>query len=152
MTTLESQGLAAKESCPALASADTALKNRALEAIAGILDRERAEWLAANERDMINADKAGLSKAMQDRLLLTDARIDGIIDGIRHVVSLPDPIGEITETVTRPNGLKIDRVRVPLGVIGIIYESRPNVTADAFGLTFMSGNAVILRGGSDAIR
>ena len=151
MTALESQGLAAKQSCPALAGADTALKNRALSAIAETLDRERGRWLSANEKDMAAAEKTGLSKAMQDRLLLTDKRIDGIIDGIRHVISLPDPVGETMETVTRPNGLKIEKVRVPLGVIGIIYEARPNVTVDAAVLCLKSGNVCILRGGKEAI-
>ena len=109
------------------------------------------EILAANARDIERATENGMHPGMIDRLRLDDARIEAMADGLRAVVKLKDPVGEVMEEFTRPNGLKIRKIRVPIGVIGIIYESRPNVTADAFALTFKSGNAVILKGGSDAI-
>ena len=129
----------------------TAQKNDALLKIADLLVAKADEITAANDKDMENAKAKGMSSSLQDRLKLTPARIDGMSEGLKQVAGLPDPIGEVLEHFERPNGLKLDKVRVPLGVIGIIYESRPNVTADAFALTFKSGNAVVLKGGSDAI-
>ena len=134
-----------------LAVTDTAQKNNTLLHAADLLIRETDGILAANAVDVKNAEVKGVSPAMVDRLRLNAARIEGMADGLRQVAGLNDPVGEILESFERPNGLKIDRIRVPFGVIGIIYESHPNVTADAFGLCFKTGNAVILRGGSDAI-
>lgn len=134
-----------------LAVTDTAQKNKTLLHAADLLVQETEGILAANAVDVKNAEEKGVSPAMVDRLRLNPTRIEGMADGLRQVAGLNDPVGEILESFERPNGLKIDRIRVPFGVIGIIYESRPNVTADAFGLCFKTGNAVILRGGSDAI-
>lgn len=134
-----------------LAVTDTDKKNKTLRHAADMLVKETESILAANAVDVKNAEEKGVSPAMVDRLRLNPARVEGMADGLRQVAGLNDPVGEILESFERPNGLKIDRIRVPFGVIGIIYESRPNVTADAFGLCFKTGNAVILRGGSDAI-
>ncbi|NJD61100.1 MAG: glutamate-5-semialdehyde dehydrogenase [Deltaproteobacteria bacterium] len=143
---------AAKEASAPMAHADASRKNAALAAMAKGL-RERAEWLKAENRlDMEAARTKGISAAMLDRLLLTDERIRHMADGIEEVIALPDPVGEVTKMWRRPNGLWVGRMRIPLGVIGIIYESRPNVTADAAALCIKSGNAVVLRGGSEAIR
>src|SRR5262245_33300610 len=133
-----------------LALANTATKNRALVAIAGSLRARSAELLAANARDMDAARAKGLSGAMLDRLALDDPRIEAMARGVEDIVELADPIGATIAKWTRPNGLEISRVRVPLGVVGIIYESRPNVTADAAALCLKSGNAVILRSGSES--
>ncbi|MBO4280642.1 MAG: glutamate-5-semialdehyde dehydrogenase [Lachnospiraceae bacterium] len=129
----------------------TEKKNETLLHAADLLIKESASILTANAIDVMNAEKKGVSPALVDRLRLTESRITGMAGGLRQVASLPDPVGDVLEEFERPNGLKISKVRVPFGVIGIIYESRPNVTADAFGLCFKTGNAVILRGGSDAI-
>ncbi|MDO5551634.1 MAG: glutamate-5-semialdehyde dehydrogenase [Lachnospiraceae bacterium] len=126
-------------------------KNRGLLAAAKSLMAGQEEILAANQKDMEKAAAAGMSQGLLDRLKLTQARIEGMADGLRQVAALDDPVGEVLSMKQRPNGLMIGQKRVPLGVIGIIYEARPNVTADAFGLCFKSGNAVILKGGSDAI-
>jgi glutamate-5-semialdehyde dehydrogenase len=143
---------AAKEAAARLGKADSSKKNAALAGMAKGL-RERSDWLRAENRKDMDAGKAtGLSAAMLDRLLLTDARIRQMADGIEEVIALPDPVGEVLKMGRRPNGLWVGRMRIPLGVIGIIYESRPNVTADATALCVKSGNAVILRGGSEAIR
>ena len=150
MTQLEMQGLAAKNASRVLSIAGTAKKNAALEAIASALEARREEILAANQEDMTAAKAAGMRPSLQDRLALDGSRIAGIVDGVRQVAALPDPIGEITKMSTRPNGLVIGKRRVPLGVIGIIYEARPNVTVDASALCLKSGNAVILRGGKEA--
>ena len=150
MTQLEMQGLAAKNASRVLSIAGTAKKNAALEAIASALEARREEILAANQEDMTPAKAAGMRLSLQDRLALDGSRIAGIVDGVRQVAALPDPIGEITKMSTRPNGLVIGKRRVPLGVIGIIYEARPNVTVDAAALCLKSGNAVILRGGKEA--
>lgn len=150
MTQLEMQGLAAKNASRVLSIAGTAKKNAALEAIASALEARREEILAANQEDMTAAKAAGMRLSLQDRLALDGSRIAGIVDGVRQVAALPDPIGEITKMSTRPNGLVIGKRRVPLGVIGIIYEARPNVTVDAAALCLKSGNAVILRGGKEA--
>ena len=150
MTQLEMQGLAAKNASRVLSIAGTAKKNAALEAIASALEARQEEILAANQEDMTAAKAAGMRPSLQDRLALDGSRIAGIVDGVRQVAALPDPIGEITKMSTRPNGLVIGKRRVPLGVIGIIYEARPNVTVDAAALCLKSGNAVILRGGKEA--
>ena len=126
-------------------------KNNALLAVADKLLRKSDEIIKANKKDLENAEANGMSQAMKDRLKLTDERMQGIAEGVRQVASLPDPIGEVLRMWKRPNGLTIGEKRVPMGVIAIIYESRPNVTIDSFALTFKSGNAVILRGGSDCI-
>lgn len=130
---------------------DTEEKNAGLLAAADALISRTQEILAANAKDMENAVKNGMNSGLQDRLRLTPERIAGMAEGLREVAALPDCIGEVMEETERPNGLKIKKVRVPMGVIGIIYEARPNVTADAFGLCFKTGNAVILKGGSDAL-
>ena len=134
-----------------LARAATAQKNRALLAAADALDAARAELSHANEQDLAAGRANGLEPAMLDRLALTPARIDDMIEGLRQVATLPDPIGEIRDMRYVPSGIQIGKMRVPLGVVGIIYESRPNVTIDAAGLCLKSGNATILRGGSEAI-
>ena len=152
MTILQQQGAAAKAASYTLATAGTARKNAALEAIANILTERQAEWLSANAEDVAAAREAGMRDAMLDRLTLTPERIAGIVDGVRQVIALPDPIGTADKTETRPNGLIISRRRVPLGVIAIIYEARPNVTVDAAALCLKSGNVCILRGGKEAIR
>ena len=152
MTILQQQGAAAKAASYTLATAGTARKNAALEAIANILTERQAEWLSANAEDVAAAREAGMRNAMLDRLTLTPERIAGIVDGVRQVIALPDPIGTADKTETRPNGLIISRRRVPLGVIAIIFEARPNVTVDAAALCLKSGNVCILRGGKEAIR
>ncbi|PAV48134.1 glutamate-5-semialdehyde dehydrogenase [Pseudomonas sp. HAR-UPW-AIA-41] len=144
-------GQAAREASRVLARASTAQKNRALQAAAGALDAARPELVAANELDLAAARANGLEPAMVDRLALTPAVIDSMIEGLRQVATLPDPIGEIQGMRYLPSGIQVGKMRVPLGVIGIIYESRPNVTIDAASLCLKSGNATILRGGSEAI-
>ncbi|MBR5760476.1 MAG: glutamate-5-semialdehyde dehydrogenase [Lachnospiraceae bacterium] len=151
MTALEIQGEAAKRASRVLAVASTELKNKALKAIATAISDNRDRWLKANATDIENAKKDGMRESLQDRLLLNDARVDGIVKSIDEIIALNDPIGEVIDTVTRPNGLDIEKRRVPIGVIGIIYEARPNVTVDAAVLTLKSGNATILRGGKEAI-
>ncbi|MBO4679036.1 MAG: glutamate-5-semialdehyde dehydrogenase [Lachnospiraceae bacterium] len=150
MTALEIQGEAAKRASRVLAIASTETKNKALKTIAKAIDEKRDRWLKANAIDMANAKEAGMRESLQDRLLLNDARVDGIVKAIDEVIALEDPIGEVMETIERPNGLHIEKRRVPLGVTGIIYEARPNVTVDAAVLTLKSGNATILRGGKEA--
>ncbi len=152
MTALQQQGAAAKAASRVLAMAGTAKKNEALEAIAAALTTRQDEWLAANAEDIAAAKEAGMRPAMLDRLTLTPARIAGIVDGVRQVAALPDPIGRVDKMETRPNGLIIGRRKVPLGVIAIIFEARPNVTVDAAALCLKSGNVCILRGGKEAIR
>jgi glutamate-5-semialdehyde dehydrogenase len=148
--TMQALGQRARAAARALALASTAQKNAALAAAAAAIEAARADILVANQRDMDAARARGLSGAMLDRLLLDGKRIAGIVQGIGEVAALADPVGTVLADWTRPNGLHIQRVRVPLGVIGIIYESRPNVTADAGALCLKSGNAVILRGGSES--
>ena len=147
---MEGLGKAALEAAGVLALANTERKNTALSVAAAAVRARRGEILAANERDMSAARAAKLSGALLDRLQLDEKRVEGIARSIEEVVALPDPIGTTVADWDRPNGLRIQRVRVPLGVIGIIYESRPNVTADAGALCLKSGNAVILRGGSES--
>jgi len=143
-------GRNARIGASALKIATPEQKRTALLTAAGAINAHRKKILAANALDMEAAEKKGISKAFLDRLLLTDARIDGIIEAVRIIADLPDPVGTVISEWDRPNGLHIERVRTPLGVIGVIFESRPNVTADAGALCVKSGNAVILRGGSDS--
>jgi len=147
---MERMGRAAKAAAAILATAPAEAKNRALLRAAAALRARRPEILAANARDMEAGEAKGLSSAMLDRLKLDDKRIEAMAAGLEDIARLPDPVGTVIAEWERPNGLKISRVRVPLGVIGIIYESRPNVTADASGLCLKSGNAAILRGGSES--
>lgn len=142
-------GRAAREAAVTIARASTATKNSALMAIADQLSASRETLIAANRQDL--EDNPGLDPALSDRLELTNARIDSMIAGVRQVAELPDPIGEISDLRYRPSGIQVGRMRVPLGVVGIIYESRPNVTADAAALTLKAGNASILRGGSESL-
>lgn len=142
---------AAKQAAAKLAVTSTAVKNAALLAMAAALEAQQSEILAANERDMTVAAAKGMKSSMLDRLKLTAERISGMADGLRQVAGLADPVGNVIDGKTLPNGLHITKIRVPLGVIGIIYEARPNVTADAAGLCLKSGNAVILKGGSEAM-
>ena len=146
------KGQAAKQAAQKLAITPTKLKNYALEKMACALDKNAKAIIDANSIDLEAGGKKGLSKALLDRLSLDGKRIKEMIQGLNVVKSLPDPIGEVISEWKRPNGLKIKKVRVPLGVIGIIYEARPNVTVDSAALCLKSGNAVILRGGSDAIQ
>ena len=144
-------GRAAREASRVIGRASTAQKNRALHGAAAALDAARLELVAANELDLAAGLANGLEPAMLERLALTPARIDSMIVGLRQVASLPDPIGAIRDMSYRPSGIQVGKMRVPLGVVGIIYESRPNVTIDAASLCLKSGNATILRGGSEAI-
>ncbi|MCZ6744557.1 MAG: glutamate-5-semialdehyde dehydrogenase [Alphaproteobacteria bacterium] len=143
-------GEAARDAAGALAMVATEAKNQALKAAAGAIRANAADILAANDADMEAAKTRGLSSAMLDRLELDDARIEAMAKGLEDIAALADPVGQVMAEWTRPNGLVISRVRVPLGVIGVIYESRPNVTSDAAGLCLKAGNAVILRGGSES--
>jgi len=144
-------GRRARAAAATLAFADPALKVKALHAAADAIDDRRDDIMSANALDMRAAEGRGISKAFLDRLLLTDKRIDAMIEGLRTIADLPDPVGRVLAEWTRPNGMQIRRVATPLGVIGVIFESRPNVTADAGALTLKAGNAVILRGGSDSV-
>ncbi len=143
-------GRRAREAAAALRNASTETKNRALADAARLIRAERPAILAANAKDIEAAQAAGMTAALQDRLLLNDARVEGMAKGLDDIVALPDPVGAEIESWTRPNGLSISRVRVPIGIIGVIYEARPNVTADAGALCIKSGNVVVLRGGSDS--
>ena len=145
---LGQQAVAAKYELQRLTTEE---KNVALQKAASFLVGKQDEIIEANTKDLENGEKNGMHPGMLDRLRLTPERILAMAEGLVQIAELPDCIGEVMETFERPNGLNIEKVRVPLGVIGIIYESRPNVTADAFGLCFKTGNAVILKGGSDAI-
>ena len=151
MNELINKGKKAKEVSFILSNLSTLEKNKGLNAMANSLVNNKEEILKANKIDLQASMEKGTSKSMLDRLALTEERIEGMSNGLRQVVALPDPIGEVLGMWTRPNGLQIGQKRVPLGVIGIIYEARPNVTSDAAGLCFKAGNAVILRGGSEAI-
>lgn len=148
---VKAKAQAAKQAAAKLAVTSTAVKNAALMAMAAALEAQQAEILSANEHDMTAAAAKGMKSSMLDRLKLTAERISGMADGLRQVAGLADPVGNVIDGKTLPNGLHITKIRVPLGVIGIIYEARPNVTADAAGLCLKSGNAVILKGGSEAM-
>ena len=141
----------AKEMAPAIATAKTDAKNKALKKIAQGLKDQLASLLEANAKDVAYAQEKGLSKAMIDRLTLTEDRVEGMINNLYEVIALPDPVGNITKMWLRPNGLKVGRMRIPLGVIGMIYEARPDATIEAAALCLKAGNVVILRGGSEAI-
>ncbi len=147
LDTLGRQAVKAKQTLQGLTREH---KMHALEQVAAALIKEQDKLLAANDKDYQRAQEAGMSQGLLDRLKLNPDRIKAMAEGLRQIAALQDPIGEIMESFDRPNGLHIDKVRVPMGVAGIIYEARPNVTADAFGLCFMTGNAVILKGGKDA--
>ena len=151
MTDLTEMGKKAREASRALASAGPK-KDAALLAAADGLEREAPALLAANREDLESARAAGMSEALLDRLALSEARIRGMAEGLRNVAAQTDPVGEVISGITRPNGLRIEKIRVPLGVIGIIYEARPNVTADAAAICIKAGSAVILRGGKEALR
>lgn len=148
---VETKARAAKQAAAKLSLVNTAVKNKALLAMAEALLAQQEQVLAANAQDMANAAAKGMRASMLDRLKLTPARIEGMADGLRQVAALPDPVGNVLGGTTLANGLSITKVRVPLGVIGIIYEARPNVTADAAGLCLKAGNAVVLKGGSEAM-
>mgnify|MGYP003293283606 CR=1 FL=1 len=151
MTDMTLLGARAKDASRALSALDTAARNAALFSMAASLRAEASSILAANEKDVFAAREKGTSEAMIDRLQLTKERIESIAADMERVAALPDPLGEVLEETERPNGIRIQKVRVPMGVIAMIYESRPNVTADAAALCIKTGNAVILKGGSDAI-
>ncbi|WP_371349088.1 glutamate-5-semialdehyde dehydrogenase [Ancylobacter sp. IITR112] len=143
-------GARARAAARTLALASAAVKEAGLRAAAQAIRDQAPAILAANEQDLAAARAAGMSAALQDRLVLNEARLDAIARAVEEIAALPDPVGQVTESWERPNGLRLERVRTPLGVIGVIYESRPNVTADAGSLCLKAGNAVILRGGSDS--
>ena len=147
---LNTLGAKAQAAQAALQSLDEERKNQALKRAAEALVRERDRLLCANGKDYEKARKNGMAEGLLDRLKLTPERIEAMAEGLIQIAGLPDPVGEVTERFERPNGLHIEKVRVPMGVVGIIYEARPNVTADAFGLCFKTGNVVILKGGRDA--
>jgi len=151
MSDIQQIGIRAREAAQAMAALTTEAKNRALGEMARALVARTAEILTANEEDRLRGRESSLSDALMDRLMLTEGRIEEMAAGLREVAALPDPVGEVVEGWRLPNGLDIEKVRVPMGVIGIIYEARPNVTVDAAGLCLKSGNAVILRGSSSAI-
>ena len=147
----EKMGIAAKSAARILGVTSTDMKNNALEAMASALESNADRIISANRTDLDNGRQNGMKESLLDRLRLTPERIVGMADGIRQVAALADPVGEIIEGSVRPNGMRIQRVRVPLGVVGIIFEARPNVTSDAAALCLKSGNACILRGGKEAI-
>lgn len=151
MNYIESLGKKAKAAEPFINSASTASKNKALAEISAALRNNTELIIKQNELDLINAKENGMSESMQDRLRLDASRIEGIASAVDQLIELTDPVGQITDGYTRPNGLQIIKTRVPMGVIGIIFESRPNVTVDAASLCLKAGNAVILRGGKEAI-
>ena len=151
MDSIKVIGQRAKEASKQMSKLEIVAKNNALVKVGDAISLAREEIKQANQKDILIAKENGMKPALLDRLTLTDARIDGMVEGLWQLVQLEDPVGEIKSMKTRPNGLMIGYKKVPLGVVAIIYESRPNVTVDAFGLTFKSGNAVVLRGGSDSI-
>lgn len=149
--TLVEQGKKAKTASRFLATASTTLKNNALMAMAEALEAQIPAIIDANAVDLLHGEKAGVTSALLERLSLNEARIKDMAQGLREIAALPDPVGEVLGMWRRPNGLEVGRIRTPIGVIGIIYESRPNVTADAAGLCLKAGNAIILRGGEEAL-
>jgi len=149
---MQELGRAARAASRAMARADSGAKNRALEAIAAAVERDTDQLLAANAEDVAQARQEGLEESFIDRLTLTAKTVATMAEGLRQIASLPDPVGDMTDLKFRPSGIQVGKMRVPLGVIGIIYEARPNVTADAAGLCLKAGNATILRGGKEAIR
>ncbi len=151
-TYMQTVGRTAREASRAIAAAETRAKNAALLAMAAAIRRDAAKLLAANAEDVAAAKAAGLDDALLDRLSLSEKTVASMAEGLEQIAALPDPVGGITDMNYRPSGIQVGKMRVPLGVVGIIYEARPNVTADAAGLCLKSGNAAILRGGSEAIR
>jgi len=151
MSEIRTLALACKDAAQAMFALDTETKRKLLRDMAAALQEQRDAILAANARDLHQAAAKGIQGAMLDRLRLDESRLTGIANAVREIAGLPDPVGLVTRHETRPNGLEIERVRIPLGVIAMIYEARPNVTADAAALCLMAGNAVILRGGSEAL-
>ncbi len=151
MTELIKMGEKAREAALSLMNVSTEEKNKGLQAAAAALRQHAAEIVRENARDLQHAKEKNMPVSLQDRLLLDESRIEAMAEAMEKIVTLPDPVGELVERIERPNGLHIEKKRVPIGVIGIIYEARPNVTSDAFSLCLKSGNAVILKGGSDAI-
>ncbi|GAB3701866.1 hypothetical protein GCM10028815_09370 [Mariniluteicoccus flavus] len=149
---LAQQGARAREAARTLATAGSAAKDRALHAMADALLAARTDVLSANDADVEAARSTGTPESLVDRLRLTDARLDGMAAGLRQLAGLPDPVGDVVRGWTNPNGVEVRQVRVPFGVVAIIYEARPNVTADAGGIALKSGNAVLLRGSSSAAR
>ena len=143
--------VAARDAAQAIAALDSAQRQQMVEAMADAIAVDGDAILAANAEDIARAHQAGMASAMLDRLTLDTARVAGIVAALREIARLPDPVGQVTRRDTRPNGLVVERVRVPLGLIAMIYESRPNVTADAAALCLKAGNSVILRGGSEAL-
>jgi len=141
---------AAREAASTLAVAETEQKNLALRHLANLLRQRKSDILAANAADVSRAREAGRTAALIDRLTLNDARVEAMAQGVEQIIALPDPVGEICDPTTRPNGLRVARMRIPLGVIGIVFEARPNVVVDVAALCIKSGNAVIMRGGSEA--
>ncbi|MCL4470271.1 MAG: glutamate-5-semialdehyde dehydrogenase [Sulfuricella sp.] len=148
---MQQVGQQARAASRLMAKADTNARNRALTAMARAIQRDAAKLIEANARDLAEAREAGLEPALLDRLTLNEKGVAGMAEGLMQIAALPDPVGEITDLNYRPSGIQVGKMRVPLGVIGIIYEARPNVTADAAGLCLKAGNAAILRGGSEAI-
>ena len=151
MSDIRQQALQCRTAAQALAQLDTAAKDALLRAMADALDQDAEAILAANARDLEAARANGTTGAMLDRLALDGTRLSSIANALREVAALPDPVGQVTRSEVRPNGIRVERIRVPLGVIAMIYEARPNVTADAAALCIKAGNGVILRGGSEAI-
>jgi glutamate-5-semialdehyde dehydrogenase len=148
--TIQQQALASREASLVLTQATRSTKDAGLEAMADALAKAESDVLEANERDVLRAQESGTSAALVDRLRLTSARVDGMVTGLRSLAALPDPVGDVVRGWTAPDGVQIRQVRVPFGVVGIIYEARPNVTADAGGICVKSGNAALLRGSSSA--
>ncbi|XSG85599.1 MAG: glutamate-5-semialdehyde dehydrogenase [Methylohalobius sp. ZOD2] len=151
LQSIQTLGQQARAAARRIGRADTGVKNRALTAVAAAIESGRNRLQQENARDLAAGRERGLSPALLDRLELTDSRIDAMAQGLRQIAALPDPVGQVTDLSYRPSGIQVGRMRVPLGVIGIIYESRPNVTVDAAGLCLKAGNACILRGGSEAV-
>lgn len=151
MSEVNDKARLAKEASLVLGRLSSDKKNAALSVMADALIAEKASIIEANAEDLERGRQNGTAVPMLDRLSLTDERIEGIASGLRQIIDLPDPIGDVLEVIKRPNGLRIEKERVPLGLIGIIYEARPNVTVDAVGLSLKTGNAVLLRGGSSAL-
>lgn len=149
---IEALGMAARRASRVLAASDSGPRNNALRAMARHIRNSQATLRQANQQDLAAAEAAGLESALIDRLALTEARIEAMAEGLEQIAALPDPVGSISQIEPMPSGIRVGRMRVPLGVVGIIYESRPNVTADAAGLCLKSGNACVLRGGSESLR
>src|ERR1017187_641647 len=151
-TSVPELGRRAKAASRLIATASGGVKDTALRLAADLLEQHRSDILAANDHDVREAEAAGATSTELDRLRLTDGRVEAMAEGLRQVAGLADPVGEVVEGSVRPNGLRVERVRGPLGVIGIIYENRPNVTSDAAGLCLKAGNATMRRGSSSAVR